>query len=280
MRKSSAVQTQYGQLEKKIVSLLADGSAVTASGVQMRLSAAGSTYSVQAIYHIFRKLRRQGVVMKFKDHFSLSLSWALDLVDLAKQIETKLLQSVPARQVIPENRQRLSWSFSSLPVLDDFWVQLMLLLFERLKEERMYNYCPHPWFYFAQQSKMDKFFRVTARRRSKFYLVIGGRSYLDHEFSRGTDKKLYTCIHASGRSFGGSLYRHIMVIGDYIIKVQLPKTMGDSIDAAFRSIEDKQLTTLLRLQQIISRPARARLSVTHDSARAGILRRKFQALFR
>lgn len=274
------MNTEYGQLEKRIVALLADGSATTVRDIQTRLAALGSSYSVQAIYHIFRKLRRQGVVLKFRDRFSLSLSWALDLVDLARQIETKLLQSVPARQVVPAAGERLSWSFANLPALDDFWVQLMLLLLERSPEAHMYNYCPHPWFYFAQQSKMDKFFRVTVRRRSKFHLVIGGRSYLDYEFSRGTDKRLYTCIHASGRSVGGSLHRHIMIIGDYVIKVQLPRTLGDSIDAAFRTIEDKQLSTLLGLQQIINRSTRARLSVSHDARAAAKLRRGFQSIFR
>ncbi|WKZ57305.1 MAG: helix-turn-helix domain-containing protein [Bdellovibrionota bacterium] len=271
--------SNYGQLEKRILALLADGSTYSAQEIQTRLSKIGTDYSVQAVYHIFRKLRRQGVVLKVRDRFSLSLTWALDLLHLARQIESNLLQSVPANQVIPAPMHGLSWSFASLMALDDFWVQLMLIVFERSSEAQMYNFCPHPWFYYAQQGKLEKFYRVLTQRQSRIYLLIGGRSYLDHEFSRAVSKCLYNCVHASGRTIGGTTCQHVMVIGDYVITVRLSKKMGAAIDEAFQAINSKDLSSLLLLQQVISRPTRARLSVAHNPAKAGTLRRKFQNLF-
>jgi hypothetical protein len=272
--------SNYGQLEKKIIHLLTDGSALSVNEIQTRLGAVGAVYSVQAIYHVFRKLRRQGVILKVSNRFSLGLNWALDLLDLARQIESKLMQSVPINQVLPAPNQQLSWSFAGLLALDDFWVQLMLILFERSSEKRMYNFCQHPWFYYAQQSKLEKFYRVLTRRQSKVYLVIGGHSYLDQEFSRNVSKQLYCCSHASGKQVGGTTYLHVMVIGEYVIKVRLPKRIGDEIDNAFHTAQNKTVPTLLSLQRIISQQTHARLSVVHNSRLAAKLCKRFEALFR
>jgi hypothetical protein len=108
----------YGRLEKVVISLLAEGRPLTAAQLEQRVRDAQRRYSIQAIYHVLRKLRRQGIVIRVETRFSLSLTWALDLVDLARRIEQRVLSSAPATETVPETGETLCWRFSSITALD------------------------------------------------------------------------------------------------------------------------------------------------------------------
>ena len=266
---------QYGILERQIINLLALNGALSALEIHAHITDRHAHYSIQAIYYVLRKLKRIEVVVKVGINFSLSLTWALELLETAKQIESRLWNSLSGDQVVPSNHKSLSWSFSSLINLDDFWVQLMLLLLARSKCDFVCNFCPHPWFYYAHQSKLDKFYGILGRQKIKILLIVGGRSYLDKKFISATPRKLYQCVHGSGERYGAGIARHIMAIGDYTIKVQLGTNMGIAIDRCFSASTDTSMKQLQLLQQIINQPTRARLTVSHQPAKAKQLLHSF-----
>lgn len=248
------------------MAILSQGPAFLVAELEDRLKKAGAVYTVQAIYYVLRKLRRDGVAVRMKGRYSLSLAWALELLELTRSLEQNFLKSAPAQQLVPELKQRRSWEFRDLYTLDDVWVQLMLHLVERSSDKTIWNYCPHPWFFYSQRPKMERFYRVLMKQGVRIKLLIGGDSALDRLFSRSMPTALYQCVHAVDAKLG--LDSHFMSIGDFVLRVQLAADAARRIDEAFHGAVRASATDVLTVQAATSKPTRARLSVEHNARKA------------
>jgi len=269
----------YGRLEKSLVALLAEGRPLSVAQLEHRLKTSQRRYSIQAIYHVLRKLRRQGVVMRVRTRFSLSLAWALDLLDLARRIEQRVLLSTSAAEVVPEAGQMFRWRFSSVIALDDFWIHLMLLLLERAPTRRIYNFCPHPWFYYAHQAQLSKFYEVLRRRQARIRLAVGGISFLDKLFVRSTSQDLYSCIHAEGGAVGGGMNKHVMVIGDYVIEVLLRRAWAMELHSLFLRTNSTSHRDMQPLHRLFQQSTPSILRVSNSPTKALRLQKRFTRLF-
>ncbi len=265
----------YGQLEKSLLTLLTDGGAVSAMQLLRAVSTPQNSYTIQAVYHVLRKLRRNGVVIKVRDKFSISIPWALDIIDLARKLEEKILFASSAEQVLPREGESLEWSFSSLLSLDEFWTHLMVLLLEKSVDSTVFNFCPHPWFYFLHRQQLEKFYRTLLRRRCRIFVLIGDDQFLDRYFCSQLDKRLYRCQMGSGRSIGGTKSRHVMVIGDFILHVVLNRRSATSIDLLFGRIRSTEHQELRLLHHELSSSGKTKLKIFRDSKRAASLRKTF-----
>lgn len=268
---------EYGKLGRKLVGLLAQRPTHTVNSLMESLRNSGASYSVQAVYHVLRKLRREGVAVRMTGKFSLSLPWALELIELAKTIEHKFVRDAPLNQLLPAELSRRSWVFQDLFTLDDVWVQLMLTLLAQSTDKTIFNYCPHPWFYFSQRSKMERFYRVLLNQSAKIYLIIGGSSRLDRLFSDSMPRNLYSCTHLSPHS-NPRIDQHRMVIGDYVLKVQLPLHTAKKIDQAFIKATKGTESDMLAVQNSAQAITRARLRVAHSPIKARQERKWLQGL--
>ncbi len=237
------------------------------------------SYSIQAIYHVLRKLRRNGIVVKVGDQFNISLTWALDIIDLAKSLEARVVSALSAGQAVPTEGQTMSVSFTSLLTLDEFWTHLMVLLVEQSSERAIYNFCPHPWFYFVHQKHLDKFYRTLTRRRYRIFVLLGADNFLDRYFVAHTDSSLYSCAYGSGAHVSGSQSQHVMVIGDFIIRVSLNRKIAGVIDACFKSIRSAELREIRRLQSALDQSVRVRMRITKSVSQAEALRIRFTDIF-
>jgi hypothetical protein len=185
-------QPSYGHLEKAILAILTEGRELSALQLCEAISHQEKRYSIQAVYSVLRKLRRNGVVVKVGDAFSISIPWALDIIDLAKKLEDKILLSPSAAQIIPEAGEAFSWTFSTLLSLDEFWTHLITLLLGMSDDRTVYNFCPHPWFYFVHSRQLEKLYRTLLRRKYRIFLLIGADGFLDRYFEGQTDSRLYS----------------------------------------------------------------------------------------
>lgn len=265
----------YGQLEKAILATLSDGGAITAAQIRGSVSTPQKSYTVQAVYHVLRKLRRNGVVIKVRDRFSISIPWALDIIDLGRKLEEKIVFAPSAEQVIPSEGVSLEWTFSSLLSLDEFWTHLMVLLLEKNSDRTVFNFCPHPWFYFLHRQQLEKFYRTLLRRRCRIFVLVGDDQFLDLYFCRQLDKRLYRCQTGSGKLVGGTKSRHVMVIGDFIIHVVLNRRTATSIDALFGGIRSTEHHEIRPLLHELNSSVKTKLKISRDSKRAALLRKTF-----
>lgn len=272
-----AQRNAHGQLERKIVALLSRRSQCHVLELQNELVKLGTPYSLQAVYYVLRKLRREGVAVRMKSQYSLSLPWALELVELARIVEHNFLQAAPAHQLVPDQEASRVWVFRDLYALDDFWVHLMLTLVEGSSDKIIWNYCPHPWFYFSQRPKMERFYRVLTKQGARIKLIIGGNDKLDRLFSRSMLSTLYDCVHTQETGFG--MDSHLMVIGEYVLGVRLAADAAARIDAAFSSATQASVEDVLRVQAATSAPTRARLSVSRNPRQARNHRAIFEQYF-
>lgn len=272
---STPINPPYGQLEKAIIAALTEGKELSALQLSEAISRQERRYSIQAVYSVLRKLRRNGVVVKVGDTFSISIPWALDIIDLAKKLEDRILLSPSAAQVIPDTGETFSWTFSTLLSLDEFWTHLITLLLGMSDDRTVYNFCPHPWFYFLHSRQLEKFYRTLLRRRYQIVLLIGGDSFLDRYFADQIDERLYRCKFGSGKPVGGSTARHIMVIGDFIIKVTLNRQTALAIDSAFKDIDSTEHHEIRKLDRILGASGKTKLQIQRHPRQAGVLRKAF-----
>jgi hypothetical protein len=173
----------------------------------------------------------------------------------------------------------MSVSFTSLLSLDEFWTHLMVLLVEQGSERAIYNFCPHPWFYFVHQKHLDKFYRTLVRRRYRIFVLLGADTFLDRYFVDHTDSNLYSCAYGTGARVSGSQSQHVMVIGDFVIRVSLNRKIARVIDACFKTIRSTDLGEIRRLQGALNQSARVRMQITKSASQAAALRRRFLDIF-
>jgi DNA-binding transcriptional ArsR family regulator len=268
-------QTTYGQLEKSLLAALTEGGEVSAAQLLRSVSTSQNSYTIQAVYHVLRKLRRNGVVVKVRDRFSISIPWALDIIDLGRKLEEKIVFAPSAEQVIPLEGESLELTLSSLLSLDEFWTHLMVLLLGKRTDRTVFNFCPHPWFYFLHRQQLERFYRTLLRRRCRIFVLVGDNQFLDRYFCCQLDERLYRCQTGSGKLVGGTKSRHVMVIGDFIIHVVLNRRTAKSIDALFGRITSTEHREIRLLHHELSSSGNTKLKIVRDSKRAASLRKTF-----
>ncbi len=234
--------------------------------------------SERAVYKELRKFMEQGVVLRHKGRFSLSLTWILSLLQLAEGLYGSLVGTGLKINFLPEAGQKRSWRFSDLQHLDRLWIQMIFLLFEQSKERRMYVWVPYFWFDLIHFEKDQEAQTAMRQAGNKMFMILGDDSYLSKLPQKYWDRKIYEWSYAPG-PFAQQSHIYFDVIDDYILTVELtPKTTREIADL-FKAVKDaRQLHLISRFEQIKSR-APSRLTIEHNTKKAQRLRRQFEEYF-
>lgn len=249
-------------LDDLVFLLLAKEPGISAATLLARLKHHGRQCSVQALYYVLRKLIKSGAVIRTRGRFSVSLAWTLQLMSFSEGMLERSLTS-SSGEALPAQGEYREWSFTSLLRLDDFWVQLMLLTLSTTGAKAIINWCPHPWFYFAQASKLEQFYRVLRKQKRKFAVLLGGRTYLDRLFASSVSPELYTC-HFAARIPTRRVGYHLMVIDEYVIEVTIDRRSSGRIVDLFNSVKTLSVSEYQRVQRVLADPVRARLKIRRD----------------
>lgn len=265
-------------LGDRIVTLIAVHGPQEAAELQVAMARQGERYTIQAIYYELRKLIRDGVLVKQKFRFAIRIAWALEMDMLNDRIRSSCFCESVGTSMLPAERGKVTWHFSNLLRLDDFWVECMQRAFDNSQTKLLYNWAPRPWFYFGQAKKLDQFYRSLTRRKCRIGLVLGGTNALDRAFSERMSPTLYTIRHDP--QFLPEMKRqHLQVIGDYVFKVTIAARTMSEIDSIFTMTKSLEKLDWRRMQRVLNSSSSARLDIIHHPVQAGRLRGKFQRYF-
>jgi hypothetical protein len=120
------------RLESLLIRLLAAHPSSTACWLHQHCCTKQRSFSIQGIYHELRKLQKRGVIVKFGDVYSLSLSWAFEFVQFSDQIYDHYIESPSHPEILPKENSSKTWGFSNLLRLDDLWVQAMIAILREI----------------------------------------------------------------------------------------------------------------------------------------------------
>ncbi|MDC0358732.1 hypothetical protein OAO01_07950, partial [Oligoflexia bacterium] len=134
------------QLEERLVRILALQGASSTAKLRVRLASEGKDYTRQAIYKELAKLQKNGVIYKLGKTYGLSLPWITQLRQLVEQMQTNYVEHFPFAQLFPQDKSKSSWVFPNLLLMDDFWNQLLISLFNHCQGKIMFEWIPHAWY--------------------------------------------------------------------------------------------------------------------------------------
>lgn len=266
------------RLEQRIIHLLAEHPGASASWLHAECSTRFGPCSIQGIYYELRKLQKAGSVVKVGDTFSLSLSWAFELVNFADVIYDRYISSASSLEIIPEAQSSRTWKFTNLLRLDDLWVQTMIALFEHTGCKQKFAWTPHPWFYFAQVGKVNQFYKLFHQRGWKYYATIGGTTFLDTHYAQQMDTRFFEYRIGEAPVFG-NMSQHHGIIGDYLITVKLDSATTARIEELFQSIHCLADAHYQRVAEVLNTKGKLTLKVEHNPKKVGAYTRKFKNYF-
>ena len=89
-------------LDDHLVMLLAKQQSATAKQLQVELEKKTGRFTIQGIYKELNKLQQSGVVIRQSGRYSLSLSWILNLTELADEMFYTKTRSKTSFAILPE----------------------------------------------------------------------------------------------------------------------------------------------------------------------------------
>ena len=265
-------------LSQRIIELLADSPGANAAWLHQECNLRYRNCSIQAVYQELNKLQSQGIVVKVKNTFSLSLSWSFSLINFADKIYDNYVASASHLQIIPERSSQISWRFNDLLRLDDLWVQAMIALFGHTRSKQMFSWIPHPWFYFAQIEKVSQFYKLYEQEKWHYYATIGGDTFLDRYYAQNMKVSRFEYRIGQTPVFS-DMSKHYCIIGDYIISVKLDKLTSQRIEELFSSIHSLADATYERVSLVLSAKAKLTLKIEHSPTKAKKYAKKFARYF-
>lgn len=268
----------HEQLEHLMVKLLAQKPNVTAVEIQKRTARGEHTaYSMQGIYKELRKLQNEGVVVKVKNRFSLRIPWALDFMALADVMSHTYLNPQALLSLLPKKGEKLRWKFTSLLRANDFWTQILLIMFQKSPTKKLLGSQMHPWWHLPQPHLEAQYVRSVGRVGGTLYIIIYGNTYGDRlAIPFWKEHVVYSFGH---NPFNWPLNAYITMMDDYIVTLTIDSETARRMDALYKSAQRADDVDFKAMVEFFNRPMKAVFQVEQNPKKASLWRKKFSRFF-
>lgn len=223
------------QIRESIVLILTTQGATTAEKLHALVNRDYKRCTLQAIYKELAGLREEGVVLKVKGAYGLSISWAVRILEFSDNVARSCLDGGEGLIELPLEGKNLSWKFPGIYPADQVWMQLVLRLLREHTPRRMFQWLSHPWHRLLYGERSTEFEDALRFFGAKDYVIVMGDSYLDYSVYRTWPKDVFVVssapspFHAQGSKF-------MTVVGEYIIYTEYQASLMRSIDEYYQRI--------------------------------------------
>ncbi len=266
------------RLRDHIVSVLCDHSPLTVAALHLKCRSDGKLYSLQAIYKELLILEENGIVMKAKGNYRLTLTWVFACVAHTEHLLGQVAKGGFGADLIPAAGKSRSWRFSDARSTDRLWVQLVTFLLQKSTTPHLYQSLPHPWHALLYDGLDEQFMNVLKKSGARTYCVVGGDTYLDRAFISRSQKQNALYANAPGLfREDGPVY--LAVVGDYVIHTYYPAKFTKAVDAYFQQVKSKRDIRIGEVNCLFQNPGPIITKIAHSPTKALRIRRKFQRYF-
>lgn len=223
--------------------------------------------TLQAIYKVLKKLSGEGIVLKYKDTYSLNNVWKRDVISLLEQTET-----------FPQlnSGESIVYSFKSLSQLDAYWKHIQE---SSLGETTVtYFYCPHQYWWFVPGRRESEihFYKQFMEEKRHAVLLLGGTTITDKQ-TRDIIANPYVQVHTEvERSFRPG--DNLTIKNDIIIRTRLPRAASTRIHEVFEKSMSMQETEEL-LAKLFSKKISVKIQIERNAKKAEKLIRQIGKYF-
>lgn len=220
------------RLEEYVIEILDSGSK---SGISI-LNEIQGNYSLsvtkQAIYKSLRKLKKEEVIAKSGNHYSLNRVWLQKLNDFTSRHIKEVNRNNYVNILDFEDGDSVTYRFKNPFTLDITWGHLYNILFENNNIHHvMLNHHPHEWLMISR-TETEKFWLEQINKRKKIMLfTLSGKTPLDKKFQKDWASE-YIKINV-GESYGLKPNQYLSVIGDYIFEITTDPEFEKRVDKFF-----------------------------------------------
>ena len=265
-------------LEDYLVRVLAERRSASAKALHEEVCSQFQNYSMPAVYKELRKLQEQGVVLKRKGEFSLSLSWILNLVELTDKMHDVYVESAVDADILPLTSKKTSFTFNSLTRVDDFWIHALFVMLQNSSRKTLFQWLPHPWFHLINSHKSFPLHNALRSAGYKVHNIVGGTTFLDMYSKKITTKNVYEFNYSEG-PFQKERARYYSVSDEYLFTVHLSEKKAAEIDRFYDSIESFEDYDLSAALNIMTQDAKTLVTIEKNKAKVKKIWNKFVDYF-
>jgi hypothetical protein len=260
-------------LEEIIVRCLAGRGAYTAKDLHQYISKNIRVVSVKAIYKALNELLDQTVIIKISKSYFLHLQWVQNMGALSVAMEKSSVIQLESTLETLEAKRVVRWDFKNFIHANRFWTHFLLLSVKKSRKKLVYEWCPHPWYYFVDSSAERHFQRTMSRNKVNMVRVVGGASELDT-----SPRNLWDQVHGSTYFMPNQTSlpntEYFNVIDDYYISLKVSKSVADRLDTIF---DGPFSVELFKALQHILQTESVSISIIRDSIAA---KNKVKSIYR
>ncbi|PIR83004.1 hypothetical protein COU19_02450 [Candidatus Kaiserbacteria bacterium CG10_big_fil_rev_8_21_14_0_10_56_12] len=217
--------------------------------------------SLRGVYKAVNKLVAAGVLLKVGKKVLLSDEWATRVSTALGAVSAPVLST----------GERLTYTFTSLEHLDEYWKSTVLPLQRALHPREVFFYNPHCFWSLlpARRESEEAYYRHFGPEEQGF-LVVSGTSPADEGFRRAYQSEFFQIELRGLTSFRKT--DHVTVLGSHIVTTRLSSTLAAGIAALYdsgRGVGDFPPELLA----LCARPGKVKFVLENNPSKADTLRK-------
>jgi arginine repressor len=265
------------RIKEKIVKLLAIKPYLSANEIHSQITSGGTKVTTQSIFKEIKKLQSDNIVLKVKQKYILNLAWTESMYLLLEKAQQSHSERGLLSNLLPEADNKSSVWFKNLIRMKSFWSHLVITLIKQSKENILYSWNPHPWFYLVQSNHQKQMIQAIRQNNTRMLKIVGYDTYLDKEAARYWSKENIKYSYAES-PFSGQDEIYYSVIDDFVLKIELTKKMSHTIEEIYSSVNRNNFD-LNFITESLSSPTKVKLQVINKPNYARKLKKKFNEFF-
>jgi hypothetical protein len=253
--------------------------ALTGEALLLKAQIIKPSFTKQALYQLLRKLIDRETVVKHGKQFSLSHIWILKMNDFFSLAQKQYgIGEQGGNDFFALNDgDKISYSFKSPAEADKFWGHAFNILAGTLKDEPLYIYNPHEWFFFARKESETFLFNKLQKQNQQVWLLCGGATALDKYTAKYFDGKILQYHMDSEEIFEARNY-YLNIFGDYIIEARLDERVAEKVDNFYETHKEVNTSTIQILTNLLN-TGKTILTISRNKKKADKLKKIFTPYF-
>ncbi|HBH46787.1 MAG: hypothetical protein A2445_02425 [Candidatus Jacksonbacteria bacterium RIFOXYC2_FULL_44_29] len=238
------------------------------------------TLTPQGWYKALKKLLQNGVIIKQKMIYSLNTSWVADALRWSQTLKQNYIEPCKTAVIKLPNREKekITYRFSSLLALNSFWAHALVYIGAQYpKNNTVYGYNPHFWFYLAHDAIEAQYNRSMGQMNAKTYLIIGSQTFLD------TWNERFFPNHVRHWCSPKSLYpdetHYLNYVAGFFLDIKIDQKMAEYLHQLYANTKSLQDINQLALIDLFQKKAPCTLSISKNQRRGEAFKRKIMRHF-
>jgi hypothetical protein len=236
-------------------------------------------FTKQALYQLLRKLMDREIVVKHGKQFSLSQLWILKMNDFFSLAQKQYGVGEQGGNdfLALADGDKISYSFKSPVEADKFWGHAFNILAGTLRDEPLYIYNPHEWFFIARKESEEFLFTGLQKQHQQIWLLCGGNSPLDVHTAKYFDGKILQYYMLTEGLFEARNY-YLNIFGDYTIEARIDEKTAERVDRLYEEATQWDNSVEGKLRGLVSE-GKTVITISRNKKKADKLKKLFVPYF-